>query len=336
MKLSTKILAVTGSTLVVGSLGFIAYKQFEISNRQIAIESQMVKQMQLVDGIVRSQSEYATRKDVERFAKDNGVNINAIKNDLSKLNAEISAVNVVKTHSAGYVATNVASTSTGHKNPDPLPINKVICDGKEVLCPSIDPNKYYTNQQKLQLFEPFGNTKVPVGDVGFSAWKNKPWDVNIRPREYQITNVTGTDENERTYFYNKLSIKVDGKTYDISIDKTQTKQVYPESQFSFFNPRLYLGAAGGLTLNSSQAEANANLQVSIMSYGRYKRQPDFTVLGIGAAYQFTVAQPAFIVTPFTYNIGKHLPLMNNTYIGPSFTVDLNRNFSVMAGISVGL
>jgi hypothetical protein len=73
-----------------------------------------------------------------------------------------------------------------------------------------------------------------------------------------------------------------------------------------------------------------------MSYGRYKNQPDFTVLSVGGAYEFDAKRPAVVVTPFTYNVGKHLPLMNNTYIGPSLTLDTKQNFSVMAGVTVGL
>lgn len=337
MTLTTKLLVISGSALVIGSLGFITYKQIEMSNRQIAIESQVVKQMQLIDGIVRSQNEYATRKDVEKFIKDNGLNLNAIKNDLDKLHAEVTAVNSVTSHSVGYVATNVASTSVGVKNPNPVLVNKVTCDGKEVDCPSFDPHGYYVAQQNMTLTEPFANgVKVPIGSVGFSAWQEKPWNVEIKPREYHVTSVVGTDENQRTYFYNKFSVNVDGKSYDVNIDKAETKQVYPEAKFSFWNPRLYLGAAGGVNLNSVRGEANANVQVSVMSYGRYKKQPDFTVLSVGAAYQFADKKAAAIITPFTYNVGKHLPLMNNTYVGPSLTLDLNKNFAVMAGVTVGL
>lgn len=334
MKLGSKFLIFSGATLVVGSLGFIAYKQFEISQRQLAIETQVVKQLELVNGIMRSQHEYATRGDVEKFIKDQGVNLNAIKSNLDKLHAEVSAVNAVSFKSIGYQASNLPSTSTGVANPNKPPT--VTCNGEEINC-NFDPYKYYSAQQNMSLFEPFQDgTKIPIGEVGFSAWQQNPWEVYIKPREYYLTTVVGTDENQRTYFYNKISIKTDNKTYDIRIDKAETKQVYPEAKFSFWNPRLYLGTAGGINLGTSSPEANLNVQLTFSSYGKFKSQPDFTVLGLGAAYQFGTKTSAVMLTPFSYNIGKHLPLMENTYIGPSVTLDTKGNFSAMAGISVGL
>lgn len=337
MNLTRKLLIVSGSLVAVGAIAFIIYKQIEISERQLAIESQVVKQLQLVDGIVRSQNQYATRADVEKFIKDNGLNLNAIQKDLDKLHADVSAVNTVTSHSTGYVGSNLPSTSTGPTNPNLNNVPTVNCNGKEIQCPNFDKYQYYTKQQNMTLNEPFANgVKVPIGSVGFSAWQEKPWSVEIKPREYHVTSVVGTDENQRTYFYNKFTVKVDNKEYEMNIDRAETKQIYPESKFHFWNPRLYLGLAGGVTVNSPVAEANANLQIHIMSNGKYKRQPDFTFIGLGAAYQFYNRKPAAVFTPFTYNIGNQLPLIDNTYLGPSLTVDVDGNFSVMAGISVGL
>lgn len=336
MTLSTKLLIILGSILTIGALGFICYKQVEMSNRQIAIESQVVAQKQLIDNIVRSQNQYATRGDVEKFIKDSGVNLKAIKEDLNKLNAEVVAANAVTVRSTGYVASNVASTSTGTKNPTPT-VPTATCDGKEVECTGFDPHGYYVAQQNMTLTEPFANgVQVPIGSVGFSAWQEKPWNVEVKPREYHVTNVVGTDENQRTYIYNKFSVKVDGKDYDVKIDNAETKQVYPESKFTFWNPRLYLGASAGVNVKELSAEAAPTLQLGIMSYGRYKKQPDIVVLEVGAGYEVDAGEPAVVVTPFTYNIGKHIPLMNNTYIGPSVAIDPKANFAVMAGISVGL
>src|SRR5678815_4156297 len=82
MPLYQKILIWLGAVVVVGALGFIIYKQNEISNRQTAIEQNIIASKQLVDGIVRSQSSWATREDMEKFIKDNGVNLRAIQDDL--------------------------------------------------------------------------------------------------------------------------------------------------------------------------------------------------------------------------------------------------------------
>jgi len=332
MKLSTKILIIVGVVLTIGILGFIIYKQKEISDRQIAIQTQVAKQAQLADNITRSQNEYSTSKNLDQFIKDNNLNFDAIKNDLNKLHAEVNAANTVSIHSNGYTASNLNSTSTGIKNPEPTKLN---CDGKEINC-NPDPHGYYVIQQKLSLSEPFNNIQIPIGLVGFSAWQDKPWEVDIKPREYKVVNVIGTDENQRTYFYNKFMVKTDGKTYEVKIDNAQTEEVYPSAKLSFWNPRLYLGAAGGFNIGSTRGEANANLQFSFLSYGRYRGQSDWVFLSFGPSYQLDAKKLALIVTPFSYNINSIFPLFKNVYLGPSFTLDLNSNFAAMLGVTVGL
>src|SRR6266403_1026210 len=119
MTLTNKVLIFFGATIILGLLGFIVYKQIEISTRQQAIEEQVVKQKELVDGIVRSQNEYATKKDIEQFAKDNGINLKAVQEDLDKLHASVSAINVISVGSSGQNGHDLPSSGTGGKNPNP-------------------------------------------------------------------------------------------------------------------------------------------------------------------------------------------------------------------------
>lgn len=325
MSLSTKILIFLGSVLLVGALGFIIYKQIEISNRQQAIETEIIKQKELADNIMRSQSLYATKADIETFIKENGVNLKAIKDDLAKLNADITAVNAILVTSRGQTGTHIPTTP-GPVNPNPKPVDPN----------NPDPYGYLARQQNLHLNEDFSGLKVPIGTVGFSAWQEKPWSIDILPREYKVVNVIGTDENQRTYVYNKFSVKAGDKNYDVKIASAETKQEYPEAKWSWWNPRLYLGVDGAVGLNPVRGEFTPNLGVQIMSYGRYKTQPDFSVLQLGAGYGTISQRPQLVVTPVSYNIGKHLPLMNNTYLGPSLSVGTDGNVFVGGGIRVGL
>lgn len=326
MSLSTKILIWAGAVLTIGLLAFIVYKQVEISNRQQAIETQVVLQKQLVDNIVRSQSTYATKDDIDKFIKDNGVNLKAIQDDLDKLHAEVNSVNAIIVTSNGQHGTNIPSTGTGPVNPNPTPVDPS----------NPDPFGYLAKQQNLDLNEDFSGVKVPIGSVGFSAWQKAPWSLTVLPREYHVTNVIGTDENQRTYVYNKFSVKAGDKTYDVKIASAQTEQVYPEAKWSWWNPRLFVGADGGVNISQPKGEFTPSINVGIMSYGRYKTQPDFSILGVGVGYGTISTKPQLIVTPVTYNIGKHIPLMNNTYIGPSLHVGTNGDISIMGGIRVGL
>lgn len=327
-----KILCALGVVLTLGLLSFIIYQQKQNADRQDAIEKQIVLQKELADKIMRSQSEYATKGDLENFIKSGNVDLKTIQKDLDKLSADIVSANKVTVISKGVKTDHVASTSTEVKNPNPtLPTCK---DGTP--CPNVDPYGYLTKQQNLKLTEPFGDVNVPIGEVGFSSWQDKPWSVNISPREYQLVTVVGEDENQRQYFYNKFKIKSDGKEYDVKIATSQSVQEYPAAKFSFWNPRLFLGIDGGINFHAIKGEFAPTLNLGVMSYGRYKTQPDFSILQLGVGYGTVSHRVQFLLTPFAYNIGKHLPLMNNLYLGPSIMISPNGDISVMGAIRVGL
>lgn len=147
----------------------------------------------------------------------------------------------------------------------------------------------------------------------------------------------GTDDNQRQYFYNKFTVKVNDKDYEVPIKTATTKQEYPTAKFSFWNPRLLMGVDGGVNLSRVRGEFSPNVDVGIMSYGQYKTTPDFSILEVGAAYQVINKQPALTITPVSYNIGRNLfsPLMNNTYVGPSLQISPDGNFTATVGVRVG-
>ena len=330
MSLSTKILIWLGAVLVLGVLGFIVYKQIEISNKQASIENQVILQKQLVDNIVRSQSTYASKGDIEQFIKDNGVNLKAIQDDLGKLGAQVDAVNTIVVASGGQHGTNIPSTGTGGTNPNPV-------DPKDP-----DPYGYQKKEQALDLAENFDQTQVPIGKVGFSAWQQNPWSVNILPREYHVVNVIGKDENERDYVYNKFSIKVADKNYDVKIASAETKQEFPDAKFSFWNPRLFLTTGGGINLSKFDpinGSFNVGGTIGIMSYGKSKPNPDISILQVGAGFESNKSEFGVIINPVNFNIGKLIPtggLINNIFVGPSMQITPSGSVFVGANVSVGL
>lgn len=335
--LEKRILIYLALVLGIGALAFIIYRQEQINTRQLAIESQVVAQKQLVDGIVRSQASWATKDDVSAFAKANDINLKAIQDDLDKLHADVAAVNVAVATSQGQSGTHLPSTSTGPGNPTPPgPVTVPCPSGGTVDCPNPDPFGYMKTQQNLALNENFGTLRVPIGNVGFSAWQDKPWDININAREYHATTTIGTDENQRLYTYNKLEIKSGDKTYTVPLTSSKTEQVYPEAKWSWWNPRLFLGVDGAVGLNPVRGEFTPGVSLQVMSYGRYKTQPDFSILQVGAGYGTVSQRPQFMISPFQYNVGKNIPLMNNTYIGPVISVGTDGNVGVGGGIRVGL
>src|SRR5579885_2759715 len=146
MSLSTKILIAIGALLTFGALAFIIYTQHQLRTQQEQIQTQIVAQQQLVDGIVRSQNQYATKEDIAQFAKDQGLNLKAIQDNLDKLNAQVASINVISTNSDAQNGTNIPTTNTGPTNPNP-PQTVTCPDGTK--CPNPDPFGYMKAQQNL-------------------------------------------------------------------------------------------------------------------------------------------------------------------------------------------
>lgn len=322
MTLTTKLLIFLFAVLALGSVSFIIYKQVEISNRQQAIELSVIKQKELADNITRALSEYSTKKDLENFAKDNNVNLAAIIEDLKKIDATLTIVGRTSATSVQRVENNLPSTTT-NKNPSPLPnVN--------------DKFNYLNNKQNFKLDEKFSNISVPFADVSFSAWEEKPWSVNQPARSYNLDTIVAINEENRHIIYNKLSINVEGKDYPITINKTQYLEKYPESKFNFWAPRLYFSLDAGFNAKSIAGEIVPGVNFQIMSYGQYNNSPDFSILQVGLGYGAISKNLNFTITPVAYNIAKHIPLVDNLFIGPAIGFSTNGDISVLLGLKVGL
>ena len=323
MTLLEKILLIAMAAVLVGSFTFIVYKEHQMSVQLTETTQSMTDMKQLAGDIARSQGQYATQTDLQNFAKQNNIDLTTIQDDLNKLNAAISGINTSVVISVPQQANNVPSTgTTPNTNPQ---------------IPTVDTYGYLKNRQVLALNEQFGTTAIPFGEVGFSAFNQKPWDTKISGREYDMTNVLGTDENGKQYVYNKFAIKSDGKSYDIPITNAKFLQEYPTSKLSF-NPRLFLGLAGGISVSQLpvQGQFAPNISVGFLSYGKTKVTPDWTFAKVGAGFDVATVRPQVVITPVSYNIGQNVPFLKNTYLDPlSVAVETDGSVFIGTGISVG-
>lgn len=322
-----KVLIVSLVVIMLGIFSFIAYKQNEIGDRQLAIESRIVEQKTLLDNITRSQSSYATSKDIAEYLDQNNIDLATIRDDLNKLNANIKSVNIITSSSDKQKYSNMPETNFGPSNPNPVYI--------DAGCTNPDVYGYLDRQSNLSIYEKFKSTNVPFGTASFSAWQENPWSLSVNERKYTVSTVVGTDENERQYFYNKFFVDVAGKSYEIPINTAVTKQEYPTASWSF-NPRLFLSVSGGINISQIKGEFTPSLNLGLISYGKSKKTPDFSVAQVGVGYGVVSKKIQFIISPFSYNIGKHIPLMNNLYIGPAVDIGVDGGISIMGAASVGL
>jgi hypothetical protein len=338
MSVLVKVLIFLGGCLLFGALGVIIYNQINLSKQQTAIQQQVLQQKTLVDGLVQSANTYTTKDDLNNFIQQNTNDLKAIQSNLSGLGAQITAANVVSANSSGQVVSNLPSSGQGTLNPTPPTPTTVQCpSGGSVECPVIDPFGYQKAAQTLNLNEDFPNLQVPFGNVSFSAFKAQPWDLDILPRQYKITSVIGTDENQRVYVDNKFTIQAGDKTYTVPITTDQTQQVYPSPKFSWWNPRLFLTAGSAVNFSHIAGDVNLGAAVGVMSYGKFLNSPDISVLQLGLGYQFIDKSPTVIINPVSFNIGHLVSngLINNTFLGPSLQVDFKGGLMGGGNLSVG-
>jgi len=314
----------TGIAAVIASLLCVIKCQNDQMDKLQTIEKSVVAQKQLSDDIIRAQSYYIQKKDLEVFAKKSDIDLKPIQEDLKKLGAKIEGISTVQVISSGYSGTNLPSTTTT-PNDNPTPIDPT----------NPDPFEYNAKRQELALTEPFADKAVPFGSVGFSAWKDKPWDLEIDKREYGVVNVLGQDEEGRHYVYNKFSITVDGKKYDLKVNEAKFVEQYPKAKFRW-DPRLYAGADVGAYFTEPSVAFTPSLELSLLSFGRTRPDPNWTFLGLGGGYEAVQDRFVFVVSPVNYNIGHPLPLVNNVFLGPTVSTSLKGDVAVMLGVRFGL
>jgi len=331
------IIGVVAGLLLFGTAGVIFWKiQQDANERQKALEQNITEMKQLQDGIVRSQAQYGTKEDLEKIAKSLDLNLEAIKKDLDSLHAEVKGINVIIASTPGYNGSGLPSTGTIPRKDPPIEPTECLPDG---TCPNLDKYGYMTNAQRMALFEPFTSAlNIPFGETVFKAWQKDPWDVKVFPRNYNVTTVIGQDEDGKHYTYNKFTIETEGKTYEVPISKANFVEKFPDPSFHI-NPKVHLTVGGGIITNPVPSpEFTPSLQLFVFSYGKTKTTVDtqWSLLGIGVGFETQQVLPALIVSPAKYNLGNAIPVIENLHIGPSVSVDIKGQFSVLGELSVAL
>lgn len=317
-----KLIIYSGIVLILVALILIIKWQRDIIAKQTYIEGSLVTLKKLPDSVTRSESSYVSKDDLKTFAKDLDLKLGPIQNDLNKLGADVKTIGYIRVETKGKQENNIPSNKTEPKPAtDPVDQNSA--------------NEYLKNTQVLKLNEPFSNNSVPFGDVKFSAWRTNPWDLNVYPRNYTVVNVLGEDENGRHYVYNKFSIDVNGKSYNLDIANAKMVEEYPPSSFRF-SPKLTMGIDAGVYLTNPRFEFAPNLELFLFSKGRTKVLPTWMFAGVGVNYQMHDKSVGLVLSPVDYNMGDVLPVITNLYLGPSLSFDMKGNFALLGGLHVTL
>ena len=123
-----------------------------------------------------------------------------------------------------------------------------------------------------------------------------------------------------------------GLEVPIKITSSEFKQTrIEEEQFYLWAPHLNLNADlyGGSDLNVGAA---AGLSLSVMGYGRTKNDLTWQFIDFGLSTNGDDTYLKF--TPFKYNIGRNLPLIENSFLGPFVGYSTEGDTMIGIGLSI--
>jgi hypothetical protein len=169
--------------------------------------------------------------------------------------------------------------------------------------------------------------------------QDKKWKTGTYPIEYHTTVIESENKDgsfsraAEAHIENNATEETKGKEYPIAItDFKWEKFERKEKSLSWWNPRL------GLGLTATNNDIAPKLDFSIASYGKTTVDMDwrFLTFGIGAAQTGDGNSWKTIGSfePFSWNIGKSLPLIENMFVAPTITYDTNSEVSFGLGISI--
>lgn len=312
---------------VIGIMGYVIKTQRDMLN---SIEQNNKEQVFLKDNITRIESSLLSSKDFEKRLSGLDMDIGVIKRDLANVGGKIDGIIIAENKTPGGSYIGLPSTGT-----TPIDNGSQVTDPN---CPNciLDPYKYYSNVQQLELSEPLSdNTKVPWGSVEFNATKENPWSYNVKQRTYSTNVVLATDAEGDKRVYTKMSIKVDDKRYDMPEVQTQYVERYPEPRFFLWNPAVTAGVDVGYSTNPNYSVI-PSAQVFVSSYGKTKKDSKWRIGGVGAGYDAVTNNYTIMVTPFTYKPTSDGSVLQNTQLGPSVGVDVNGKVYGGVGVKIGL
>jgi len=178
-----------------------------------------------------------------------------------------------------------------------------------------------------QLFrEDTEGNKFPIGDVRYHPYlEEDPWTLNTYPLSFYVNVVETEQENGvydrfvEAYIKSEYIQKYADQKFPVDVKVEWAKKEIKEKHFDWWNPRLGLG---GTLTNDAFA---AVLDFSIFSYGRTERDMDwrFVTVGGGAYKEGDTWEGVLSLEPFSWNFGNAIPLVENLFIGPIWTIDTN-------------
>jgi len=249
---------------------------------------------QLSSNLAASESKFSTLSDVKKSLEENIQEKDKVISLLKQQNLDLRSVGTTKGNIPG------SSKDTG------------VEPGKEV----------YTDLLA------FGNG-LPVARAEFNtkepAWHNKVFGI-----DFEVNTVIATDKNgldqviTQVNAYNNELEETKGKPFPVAVTSSSFKQVLPDTKtWHFINPKLDLAASGGVSWKdlSVAPSITPELGFSMMGYGLTSEEETWRFLRVSAGYDAYNRTARGGVGLAGYNLGTVLPLVDDLWLWPVYTVD---------------
>jgi len=311
---------------VVVALLVYGYKLY--LNLTSKIEAGNVAYKQLSETLARAQNESVTKAELLDLAKSLQLDIGAIKKDLSSLDAKLVAVGTTVAKINSKIENSKPSDNTVPVDPPEQPAQCKLCDIFE----------YTANKQLIDV--EFG--EMPFASVEFDARQRAPWTIASDAVDVKVDTAIGEREKDGTLvLYHTISLEnksrpeLAGKDFKLKIASSKFSQLLDNrKEFYTWSPHLELHLDNNFIADDGLSyKPGVSAKLSLMSYGLTKNDSDwrFVILGLGVGFESSLYGTFGL---FEYNIGKHIPLLSNLYIGINGVYNGNWGFGINIGASL--
>ena len=212
-----------------------------------------------------------------------------------------------------------------------------------------DPNEQYFIDIMYPVKDKEGRLEREVPYAWAIFYPNKPaneqWKYGIYALDYNIRTIQTEQEDGQVNTYTEVWFENNrrnisrGYQVPVAITSSEFKQEMVEDQrFYWWAPHANLNLDFGIGKFSAPFEDDfivaGGVSFSMMGYGRTTNDLTWRFLDFGISTDGDIYYAKF--TPFTYNIGRHVPIISNTFIGPfvGYAFSGDADWVVGLGVSV--
>lgn len=249
---------------------------------------------QLSQNLAASESKFSTLSDVKKSLEQNIQEKDKVIKLLKEQNLDLRSVGTTKGQLGG----------TNQDSP--------VKPGQEIYTDLLS----FSNG--LPVAQAQFNTKEP-------AWHNKVFNI-----DFEVNTVIATDQNgldqvvtQVNAYNNELEV-TKGKPFPVAVTSSSFQQVLPDTKtWHFINPKLDLAASGGLSWKelSITPSITPELGFSLMGYGLTTEDETWRFLRISGGYDAYNRTARGGVGLAGYNLGTFLPVIDDLWFWPVYTVD---------------